>query len=48
MGDEIGVIAPGRIADLAAFDGDPTVDISAFSRVVAVFQAGQCVRLDLD
>ena len=48
IGDEIGVIAPGRIADLAAFDGDPTVDISAFSRVVAVFQAGQCVRLDLD
>ena len=44
MGGEIGVIAPGRVADLAAFDGDPTVDVSAFSRVVAVFQAGQKVH----
>ena len=44
MGHEIGVIAPGRIADLAVFDGDPTVDVSAFSRVVAVFQSGQRVR----
>ena len=44
LGDEIGVIAPGRVADLAAFDGDPTVDVSAFSRAVAVFQGGQRVR----
>ena len=44
MGGEIGAIAPGRVADLAAFDGDPTVDVSAFSRVVAVFQGGQKVR----
>ena len=43
MGNELGVIAPGKIADLAAFDGDPTVDISAVSRVVAVFQGGQRV-----
>jgi imidazolonepropionase-like amidohydrolase len=40
MADEIGTIEPGRVADLAAFDGDPTEDVSAFSRVVAVFQAG--------
>ena len=46
MGDEIGVIAPGKIADLAAFDGDPTVDVAAFSRVVAVFQAGRCVQMN--
>ena len=44
MGGEIGVIAPGKVADLAAFDGNPTVDVSAFSRVVAVFQAGQRVH----
>ena len=44
MGGEIGVIAPGRVADLAAFDGDPTADVSAFSRVVAVFQGGQRVH----
>ena len=44
MDGEIGVIAPGKVADLAAFDGDPTIDVSAFSRVVAVFQGGQRVH----
>ncbi len=44
MGSEIGTVAPGKVADLVAFDGDPTVDVGAFSRVVAVFQAGQRVR----
>ncbi len=44
MGGEIGVIAPGRAADLTAFDGDPTIDVSAFSHVVAVFQSGQRVH----
>jgi imidazolonepropionase-like amidohydrolase len=44
MGNELGVIAPGKVADLAAFDGDPTVDVSAVSRVVAVFQGGQRVH----
>lgn len=43
MGDEIGTIEPGKFADLVAFDGDPTVDVTAFSRVKAVFQAGQTV-----
>ena len=45
LGDQIGTIEPGKVADLAAFDGDPTSDISAFSRMVAVFQAGQRVQL---
>ena len=40
MADELGVIQAGKIADLVAFDGDPTRDIGAVSRVVAVFQAG--------
>ena len=44
MAGEIGTIAPGKIADLVAFDGDPTTDIDAFSRVTAVFQAGQRVK----
>ena len=44
LGDEIGTIEPGKIADLAAFDGDPTTDISSCSRVMAVFQAGERVR----
>ncbi|MBI3958450.1 MAG: amidohydrolase family protein [Chloroflexi bacterium] len=40
MADELGVIQPGKVADLVAFDGDPTRDIAAVSRVAAVFQAG--------
>ena len=44
MADEIGTIAPGKIADLVAFEIDPTNDVDAFSRVTAVFQAGQRVR----
>ena len=44
MGREIGTIEPGKVADLAAFDGDPSRDIRALSRVVAVFQAGRRIR----
>jgi imidazolonepropionase-like amidohydrolase len=40
LADEIGVIQAGKVADLVAFDGDPTQEIGAVSRVVAVFQAG--------
>ena len=40
MEREIGTIEPGKAADLVAFDGDPTADIGAVSRIVAVFQAG--------
>ena len=40
LGQELGTIEPGKAADLVAFDGDPTEDVSAFSRVVAVFQGG--------
>ena len=40
LNNEIGTIQPGKVANLAAFDGDPTVDVDAFSCVVAVFQAG--------
>ncbi len=36
----IGEIAPGRLADVAAFDGDPTRDISALRRVVLVIKDG--------
>ena len=44
IGDQIGTIETGKAADLVAFDGDPTKDIAAFSRVVAVFQAGHRVK----
>lgn len=43
MAEEIGTIEPGKAADLVAFDGDPTMDVTAVSRVIAVFQAGERV-----
>ncbi|MBT4612306.1 MAG: amidohydrolase family protein, partial [Gemmatimonadetes bacterium] len=44
LADELGTIEVGKVADLVAFDGDPTRDVSAVSRVVAVFQAGERVK----
>ena len=44
MADELGTIEPGKIADLAAFKGEPTKDVLALSDVAAVFQAGVRVR----
>ena len=43
LGDELGTIEVGKIADLVALDGDPTVDVGALSHVKAVFQGGQRV-----
>ena len=37
---EVGTLEVGKVADLTAFAGDPTADVAAFSRVVAVFQSG--------
>jgi len=44
LADDLGTIEVGKVADLVAFDGDPTRDIGAVGRVVAVFQAGVRVR----
>ena len=44
MGKEIGTIEAGKIADLVAVEGDPSAEIAAVSRVVAVFQEGRRVR----
>jgi imidazolonepropionase-like amidohydrolase len=41
---EIGRIAPGYAADLAAFTGDPTSDITAVMRPVLVMRGGTIVR----
>ena len=44
MGDRLGRIAPGYLADLVAVDGDPTTSVSSlFSGVRWVMKAGQIV-----
>lgn len=42
--DKIGGIAQGMIADLAAFEGDPSTDISALRKPRFVMQAGKVIR----
>jgi len=44
IADRVGTIQPGKVADLAVFAGDPTADLAALSRVLAVFQGGRRVR----
>lgn len=46
MKDKIGRIAPGMIADIAAFEGDPSKEISALRRPRFVMQAGEIRRHD--
>jgi imidazolonepropionase-like amidohydrolase len=43
MAHEIGTIEVGKAADLVAFEGDPTTDVRAVSRVAAVFLGGDRV-----
>jgi imidazolonepropionase-like amidohydrolase len=40
MQDQIGSLAPGMLADIVAFDGDPLKDVSAARRAVFVMKGG--------
>jgi imidazolonepropionase-like amidohydrolase len=40
-GDQLGTLTPGKLADLIVVEGDPSRDITALSRVHAVFQSGR-------
>jgi imidazolonepropionase-like amidohydrolase len=40
MQDQIGSLAPGMLADIVAFDGDPLKDVNAARRAVFVMKAG--------
>ncbi|MFQ3596309.1 MAG: amidohydrolase family protein [Sphingomonadaceae bacterium] len=46
MEGEIGTIAPGKLADIVAVDGDPLTDPKALTRVAYVMAAGRPFRLD--
>ena len=40
IGDQIGKIAPGYLADLIIVDGDPLVDIKSIRNVESVYLTG--------
>jgi imidazolonepropionase-like amidohydrolase len=44
FGDRKGRVAPGFDADLLAVDGDPTVDLFALQRPLAVLAGGRRIR----
>ncbi|MEQ1913299.1 MAG: amidohydrolase family protein, partial [Vicinamibacterales bacterium] len=44
LDSQVGRVQVGRLADLAAFDGDPSRDISALRRVRLVMTGGVVVR----
>ncbi len=41
--DRIGTVAPGRLADVVAVEGDPLRDLGALRKIVAVFKDGRLV-----
>ena len=44
LGDKVGTIAKGYIADLIAVDGDPLTDIGALEHVVFVMKSGRIIK----
>jgi imidazolonepropionase-like amidohydrolase len=43
MADEIGTLAPGKLADMIVVDGDPLADITAMQRIHTVVKSGRIV-----
>ena len=41
LGDEVGTLRPGRLADLLVVQGDPLQSMRALLDVVAVYQGGR-------
>jgi len=46
VGKHLGTLEAGKVADLIAVDGDPTVDVRALTRVALVVQAGRLAVTD--
>jgi imidazolonepropionase-like amidohydrolase len=46
LGEDTGVLEPGKAADIIAVAGDPMADITALARVRFVMKAGEVVRDD--
>ena len=44
MEDNIGILEPGKLADLIVVDGNPLEDLSALEEVDVVVQGGEVVR----
>ena len=43
MGQEVGSLEPGKLADLISVDGDPLRDITCLQRVGLILQGGRRV-----
>jgi imidazolonepropionase-like amidohydrolase len=41
MAEDIGALAPGKLADMVVVDGDPLMDITAMQRIHTVVKGGE-------